>query len=133
MPFLNANDWNSSVKSGCAQADEIFHPGAQGMRAELAGVDVVGERADFGEQLALRFDAFGQGARVVRQRMAAARFGEALDQRVGLGIEEQHAQIDRRARRSSRDPGRQLFERRAAAHVDADRDASIAVAARENR
>ena len=44
--------------------------------------------------LALGVDALGQRLGLVGQRMAPARLGEALHQRVGLGVEKQHAQID---------------------------------------
>src|SRR5690348_2897953 len=95
------------------------------MRAELARVDVMRQGAYFGEQFALGFDALGQGARIVRERMAAAGLGKALDQRVRLGIEEQHAQVDR-SLAQLRDPSRQFLQRWTAAYVHADRNASVA-------
>ena len=77
-----------------AMPDEILDPGAQRIGRQLAGVDAVGERADLLQHFALGVDALGQGAGVVRQRVAAARLGKALDQRFGLRVEKQHAQID---------------------------------------
>src|SRR5215212_5989717 len=64
------------------------------------------------------------------ERMATACLREPLDQRIGLGVQEQYAQVDGTLAKLS-DPGRQLFQGRTAAYVYADRDASIAFLRKE--
>src|SRR6266404_9194979 len=77
------------------------------------------EVADVGEQFALALDALRQRALFVRERMPAAGFGEALDQGVGLGIEENQVQVDAALAELQQIIG-QFRQRRAAAYVDAD-------------
>ena len=68
--------------------DEVLDPCPQRVGIQIARVDMVGLRADFGEQDALARDAFDHRQVAAAERMAAARFRKALEQRLGLGLEE---------------------------------------------
>jgi hypothetical protein len=94
---------------------------------------MVADIADSGEQLALEPDAFQQGAFLLAvfqksgivERMQAAGFGEALHQRLGLGVQKQHMHVhfllfDLLQQR------RQSLHAVGAAHVYADRDVAVA-------
>ena len=59
--------------------DELAHPFAQGVGLESAGVDAMAESGNRLQQLALGADRFGQRLLLGGQRMAAARFGIALE------------------------------------------------------
>ena len=91
---------------------------------QVAGVDAVAQVADVAEQFAFVRDAFRQRAIPVRERMPATGFGKALDQGFGLGIEEDQVHVDA-ALLELRQIARQFGQRRAAAYVDADRDAFV--------
>ena len=53
---------------------------------------------DAGEQRALALDRLGQRLARAGERMAAARLGEAAQQRRRVGVEEEHAHVDAAAR-----------------------------------
>ena len=65
---------------------------AQRRRGRSAGVEAVAQRADVGQPARARTRSLRVSVRVVAgKRMPAARFREALDQRVGLGVEIEEA------------------------------------------
>ncbi len=92
--------------------------------------------AEFGEarhEFAFAFDCFGERRQqadigVVRggtgQRMAAARFGEALNQRLRACAQEQYAHVV--GARQVADHRGHFIERSARARVDGDREAFLA-------
>jgi hypothetical protein len=82
--------------------DEAFDPRTQHVRAQIAGVDLMAEFGEARHEFAFAFDCFGERRQqadigVVRggagQRMAAARFGEALNQRLRACAQEQYAHV----------------------------------------
>ena len=101
--------------------DEVAHPVAQDVGTQLAGIDVVRQTRDLFEELALARDRLRERAAAVAERMAAPRLREALDQRIVLGLDEQHFHVGPGASQRSQ-VLRQRVERFAAAHVDAERD-----------
>ena len=91
MPCLKPNDWNSSVEPGLVESREILDPArsALGLRSLVSMWCAMSAMS--ASKLALARDAFGQGELAVAQRMAAPRFREALDQRLGLCFQEQRS------------------------------------------
>ncbi|MCY1346899.1 hypothetical protein D9M69_329970 [compost metagenome] len=74
-----------------AQLDGV----AQLVEVEAGGVDLqVGEVGDGAEQGGFVANRFGQRPRLVGQWMAPAGLGEALEQGLVVGIEEQHVTVD---------------------------------------
>ena len=99
------------------QRDEISHPGAQGIGTQIAGVDVVRDFGNAGQNIAFPGDAFLQGALVVGERMRAARFGKTLDDGFGIRFQKQRAGVDALLDQSLDHCG-QAVDAGAAAHVD---------------
>ena len=95
---LEAEGFEQQRQARAIQRDELLDPCAQRIGVEFAGVDVMADVGDLGEQFAFLADAFRQGLSFVEtgiaQRMQAACFGKAFDQRLGLRIEEQHMHVD---------------------------------------
>ena len=92
---LEAKGLEQQRQPGLPKVEQILHPGPQRVGIEVAGVDAMAEVIDVGEQFALALDALRKCAPLVRERMPAAGLREALDQRVGLGIEENQVQVGR--------------------------------------
>jgi hypothetical protein len=88
------------------------------------------ELHDVLEQLALAGDRLVERALGIGERMAAARLGEALDERVVLCLEDEQADVHALGLQAA-ERARQLRERRAAARIDRDRHALIARIAQE--
>ncbi|MNT02571.1 hypothetical protein D3C72_1370750 [compost metagenome] len=122
-------------------ADQFLDPAAQRIGAHIAGVDPVRGLGQRAQQLALHFDRFHQrgvvegglaaGAHYAtvgadRQRMAPARLGVALHQRVRAGREEQHLDLVLAGERTHGIG--QLVERLAAADVGGNAQVRIALA-----
>ena len=102
--------------------------------AQRAGVDLVAEFGERRDEVAFALDRFLErrqqaDVRIVRQRagqrMAAARLGEALDQRLGARVEEQHAHVV--LARQVADQAGHFVERRTRARVDRDREPALAI------
>ncbi len=109
------------------QRDEVLDHRTQGIRPQVAGVDAMAESLQGGQRRALLGDRLGQRLVAGGERMAAARFGKALDQHVVARIEEDAANIDP-VRRELLQLGRQGRDAAAAAHVDRHRDARLPLA-----
>ena len=91
----------------------------------LARVEREAERPHVGQQLALVVDRLGQRARVARERMAPARLGKALDERLGLRVEVEKAHVPVEGAQT-RDRVREPGEPRRDLGVERDRDAVAA-------
>jgi hypothetical protein len=102
------------------QAEQIADPVLQHARLQLAGVDAVAEQSDVGQQPALLLDRLLQGDARAGERMAAARFREAPQQRRGRRLEVEHAAVDAAAAQAADVLGQR--SQGCAARVDADRD-----------
>ena len=74
--------------------DEFLDPGAQPIRCEFAGIDVVSQFRRARQQFAIARDAFAQRLPPIRQRVAAACFGKTLDQRIVFRIQVEHFEFD---------------------------------------
>jgi hypothetical protein len=96
---------------------ELLDAGAQRIRPQVAGIDVVAERGQHFQRLALARDGLLQRHVVAGQRMAPAGFGKALDQHLVARVEEDEAQRDA-LRLQLAQLRRQRRDARAAAHVD---------------
>jgi hypothetical protein len=112
-------------QAGGRNPHEILDPVAQDVGPEVAGVHALREVRQSGEQPALALDALGQREAAVGKRVAPPRFGEALDQRVGLRLQEQHPHIVA-ARAEIAELPRQLGERLRAAQLHAQGHARVA-------
>ena len=123
-PMLEAEGLEQQRKSAFAEVEQFLDPQAQRAGAQVAGIDVMAEVGQVGQQFALVLDRFGKGALAVRQRMAAAGFRVALHQRVGLGVEETQMHLDAAFAQFGQKAGK-LGQRRAAAHVYAYGDALV--------
>src|SRR3989338_7141589 len=96
--MFEAEQFEQQRQARAVQLDELLDPGAHSVGVEIAGVDVVADAADLGEQFALVGDALGQGAALftvyqrsgVAERMQTARFGKTLHPRVGLDRKSTH-------------------------------------------
>ncbi|MPN22009.1 hypothetical protein SDC9_169392 [bioreactor metagenome] len=99
---------------------ELAHPFPQGAGLQAAGVDAVAETGDRRQQFALQADRFGQRAFVVGQRMAASRFGIALEQRFLVGVQEQEGDLHTILAQSLEFAGQQ-FNAAAGAGIDGNR------------
>ena len=84
---LEAERFEQQRELRAVDRDEILDPGAQCGSRQVARVESDAELARFGEQVPLVLDVLGQRALVAGEGMPAARLGEALHQRVGLGVE----------------------------------------------
>ena len=105
--------------------DEILDPRPQRVRREVARIEPLAELADLLQQLAFARDRLGDRRVAVTERMRAAGFREALDERLVAGVEKEQPSINA-VRFQGAQRARQLGERRTAAGVDRDGDALVA-------
>ena len=110
---------------------QLAHPGTQLGGPQQAGVDDGGDLAQLGKDFALELDRVEQRAVVVlrtaglvRQRMGAARLGEAPHQRVAARVEEHGANRHAFAAQLLHQR-QQVRQGSGAARVDGDRDAAL--------
>ena len=106
--------------------DALGHQGAELVDVHVAGIDAqIRPRADRFQQGPLAGDRFAQRQVVERQRVAAPRFAEAVDQRLVGRFDEGELEGLRRALQGIEDIGQLLEVRLAVAGVDAYRHLTV--------
>ncbi|ERE10059.1 hypothetical protein O166_05695 [Pseudogulbenkiania ferrooxidans EGD-HP2] len=123
--MLEAERFEDQRQLAAVSVDQFAHPASEGVGGQFAGVDAGAQLQHLGQHLLFQQYAFLHRDAGVGQRVAAAGFGEALDQRFRLGFQEQQAHIDALGLQGFHHLG-QRAQRGAGAGVHADGDVLVA-------
>ena len=120
---LEAERFELQRERAWVDADEVLDPRAKRDRRKCRSCRTLKPcgRAS-ARSCALVVDRLGQRSLLARERMAPARFGKALDERLGLGVEVEKAHVPAE-RAQARDRVREPGEPRRDLGVERDRDA----------